>query len=232
MTRGLLQGELKKLAKCRPVWVLMLFFVGFSLLVGHVLFGNQKQAVAESPTMAEFVGIPVDPVERGENNFWMMVKESSILSLLPTALAAALLGLEFKRRGVSQAMVGGYSRRKVFFVKAVEYYVLSFLILAVCPVYSMALYCAPWLRTLDSTGMAKVALTLFLRFLIELGYISLFLPLAFFFRDVLKTTVASAGLAFLAALVPMPRLGRDLPRYRISSRWPIISACSLRQGHR
>lgn len=219
MTKGLLRGELKKLTRCKPFLVMMALFVGFSLMIGQMMFGNQERAIEIDPVVAQIAGIHLDPVERGESNFWMMVHDSSIVAILPTAFAAVLLGVDFKRRGASQEMMAGYSRGTVFFVKAAEYYLLLLLVLAIYPVYSMVCYCAPWLAALDSAGVAKVIQTLFLRFLIDLGHISLFLPLAFYFRDVLKTAVASVGLMAASSLVPHAQVGEGFTKVQNLIPW-------------
>ena len=107
-------------------------------------------------------------------------------------------------------MMAGYSRLRVFCIKAVEYYLFFPLVLAVYPTAAMLRSCRPWLETLSAADAAYFWQGVLLKGALDIGLISASFFIVFLCRDVVNTLAATLGYVFFLAFLSYLASGRIL----------------------
>lgn len=199
MTKTLLRGELQKLRNHRTFWIMAAVLAGLSVL--YVFMQTNTYFIDDMLEMS------VDKLKKGPDIFWRIIADPSVLGWFSVPFAGLLLGTDFGERGISQILMAGYSRKKLFLVKTIEYYVLFLPVLAIYPVGAILRCCLPWIRTMDAADAAYFWQGVSLKFVLDMNFISVGFFLVFLCRDVLKSIAASLGAALLMNALPRISVG-------------------------
>lgn len=204
MTKTLLRAELQKLRNHRTFWIMAAVLAGLSVL--YVFMQTNTYFVNDMLTL-RIMGVTNSLVKEGPDIFWRIIADPSVIAWFSVPFAGLLIGTDFGERGISQILMAGYSRKKLFLVKIVEYYVLFLLVLAIFPVGAILRCCLPWMRGMDAADAAYFWQGVSLKFVLDMNWISVGFFLVFLCRDVLKSIAASLGAALLMNALPRISVG-------------------------
>lgn len=203
MTKRLVHSELQKLRSNRTFWIMAAILVAISVFYVFM----QTDTYFKTSTMEQLrMGASLIPSERGESIFWRIIRDPSVVSLFSVPFAGLLIGTDFGERGISQTVMAGNPRGKLFLIKAIEYYVLFLLVLSIYPVGAL-LRCFSWIQVMDAAYFWQ---GVSLKLVLDLHFISIGFFLVFLCRDVLKSIAASLGVILLLQFFPRIPVGENI----------------------
>ena len=156
MTKRLVHSELQKLRSNRTFWIMTAILTALSVLY---VFMQTDTFFKVSAIETEIIGTSIDLVKEGPTIFWKIIRDSSMVAWFSVPFAGLLIGTDFGDRGISQTVMAGSPRGKLFLIKAIEYYVLFLLVLSIYPVGAFLRCCLPWVQVMsaaDEIGRAHV----------------------------------------------------------------------------
>lgn len=207
MTKRLVHSELQKLRSNRTFWIMAAILVAISVL--YVFMQTDTYFKTSAIDMA-IMGMSNDLVKEGPDIFWMIIRDPFIVSLFSVPFAGLLIGTDFGERGISQTVMAGNPRGKLFLIKAIEYYVLFLLVLSIYPVGALLRCCLPWIQVMNAADAAYFWQGVSLKLVLDLHFISIGFFLVFLCRDVLKSIAASLGAILLLQFFPRIPVGENI----------------------
>lgn len=203
MTKRLVHSELQKLRSNRTFWIMTAILAALSVLYVFM----QTDTYFKISTMEHLrMGESLIPSERGASIFWRIIRDSSLVGWFSVPFAGLLIGTDFGERGISQTVMAGNPRGKLFLIKTIEYYVLFLLVLSIYPVGAL-LRCLSWIQVMDAAYFWQ---GVSLKLVLDLHLISIGFFLVFLCRDVLKSIAASLGAMLLLAFSPRIPVGENI----------------------
>lgn len=207
MTKRLVHSELQKLRSNRTFWIMTAILTALSVLY---VFMQTDTFFKVSAIETEIIGTSIDLVKEGPTIFWKIIRDSSMVAWFSVPFAGLLIGTDFGDRGISQTVMAGSPRGKLFLIKAIEYYVLFLLVLSIYPVGAFLRCCLPWVQVMSAADAAYFWQGVFLKLVLDLNLISIGFFLVFLCRDVLKSIAASLGVVLLLAFFPRIPVGENI----------------------
>ena len=207
MTKRLVHSELQKLRSNRTFWIMAAILVAFSVFY---VFMQTDIYFKTDQTLLQMMGMSNDLVKEGPTIFWKIIRDSSMVSWFSVPFAGLLIGTDFGERGISQTVMAGNPRGKLFLIKTIEYYVLFLLVLSIYPVGAFLRCCLPWIQVMSAADAAYFWQGVSLKLILDLHFISIGFFLVFLCRDVLKSIAASLGAMLLLSLFPRIPVGENI----------------------
>jgi ABC-2 type transport system permease protein len=129
----------------------------------------------------------------GIKAFQSSMYDIATLMVLGAIFAGLFIGTDFTDRNINQGIVAGYSRIKILFSKVIILFLATEIIMILYPITSVIVNSAlnGWGETFNMDTAIYILRTIFLRLIVDSSCISLWVLLAFLFKDILKTVSVS-----------------------------------------
>ncbi len=142
----------------------------------------------------------------GEFVFKNTMGDAGLTTLITIFLTPLLIGSEFSRRTLNDALFAGHSRLRIFTVKLLFFYLATCLVSILYPVISILRYSREWLHSLPpAEAAAYIWRCLGMHVLLDMALVYLCLIVVFACRDVIRSVayslVLTLALSFIFRLV-------------------------------
>lgn len=145
----------------------------------------------------------------GEFVFKNTMGDAGLTALITIFLTPLLIGSEFSKRTLNDAVYAGHSRLHIFIVKLLFFYLASCFVSILYPAISILRYSWNWLHSLPpAEAAAYIWRCLGMHVLLDMALLYLCLIVVFFCRDVIRSMAYS--LVFTLGLSLIFRLLRSL----------------------
>ncbi|SFD15330.1 ABC transporter permease [Clostridium uliginosum] len=135
----------------------------------------------------------------GARAFQGSMYDIATLMLLGSIFAGIFIGTDFVDRIINQEIVAGHSRLSILVSKAITFFFATEIIMLIYPITSVIVntILSGWGEVFNGTTIIYIVRTILLRMILDASCISLWVFVAFLFKDVAKTM----GISFFIFMV-------------------------------
>lgn len=160
--------------------------------------------------VVEFIYVIKNGSITGIKGFEYSMHDASTMMVMGSIFTGIFIGGDFTNRYINQGIVAGHSRIKIFFSKVIVVFFATEILMLVYPISSIIINTIlnGWGEVVDVYTIIYILKTIFLRMIVDVSCIVIWVFLAVIFKDVVKT-VSVAILGFMVVTGCLFTLSHD-----------------------